>query len=344
MSAVAATQQSIPSTRIIVPTRNRLKRFSKIVCFLVLGLIFKGALVTSHNAGLSVPDWPTTYGENMFTFPYSKWVGGIFYEHGHRLYASGVGFLTVILTFWIWFTEKRTNVRLLGLAALAMVMIQGMLGGLTVRLGLSDWVSIAHGVLGQTFFILTLIIAYLLSDEWRRRPLETATPDRLKLYRWAIFAAVLVYGQLIIGATVRHTFSGLAIPDFPTTGGEWIPSFSEQSLARINAMRDAINLAPIENWNVLIQFTHRVMALFLVLLVSSIGYLAWARRAELPVLVKRSASYVVLAIACQFCFGVATIWSRKEPFTTSFHVVIGAALLGLTVLLALRCKMPASAE
>src|SRR6266581_4730676 len=88
-------------------------------------LIFVGGLVTSNEAGLSVPDWPTTYGWNMFTFPYSKWVGGIFYEHGHRLVASFVGFLTVILTVWTWLKERRTWVRRLSIVALAAVIAQG---------------------------------------------------------------------------------------------------------------------------------------------------------------------------------------------------------------------------
>src|ERR687884_693960 len=95
-------------------------------------LIFIGGLVTSTESGLSVPDWPTTYGWNMFTFPYSKWVGGIFFEHGHRLMASFVGFLTVVLTIWMWIKEQRPWVRWLSTAALAAVILQGVVGGLTV--------------------------------------------------------------------------------------------------------------------------------------------------------------------------------------------------------------------
>src|SRR5947209_8632207 len=107
-------------------------RFVKLVTVFTVLLIAAGGMVTSTESGLSVPDWPTTYGWNMFTFPLSKWVGGIFYEHGHRLVASFVGFLTVILAIWTWLKEKRRWVRWLSASALAAVILQGVLGGLTV--------------------------------------------------------------------------------------------------------------------------------------------------------------------------------------------------------------------
>src|SRR5215510_11261535 len=109
-----------------------LHRFALLTACSTAFLIFVGGLVTSNEAGLSVPDWPTTYGWNMFTFPYSKWVGGIFYEHGHRLVASFVGFLTVGLTIWTWMKESRKWLRTLSLVALGAVITQGILGGLTV--------------------------------------------------------------------------------------------------------------------------------------------------------------------------------------------------------------------
>jgi cytochrome c oxidase assembly protein subunit 15 len=124
-------------------------------------LIFVGGLVTSTQSGLSVPDWPTTYGWNMFTFPLSKWVGGIFYEHSHRLVASTVGFLTVILTVWIWMKEKRSWVRWLSTAASGAVIMQGVFGGLTVIFLFPARISTVHACLAHalvlgTSFLLTL--------------------------------------------------------------------------------------------------------------------------------------------------------------------------------------------
>ena len=110
-------------------------------------------MVTSTGSGLSVPDWPTTYGSNMFTFPLSKWVGGIRYEHSHRLIASAVGFLTIILAGWTWRVEPRRWVRWLAVACLGAVVLQGLLGGLTVLLRLPPAVSIGHAGLAQIFLL-----------------------------------------------------------------------------------------------------------------------------------------------------------------------------------------------
>src|SRR5436190_21339347 len=113
---------------------RNLHRMALIVAWATFPLIFIGGLVTSKDAGLSVPDWPNSYGYNMFLFPPRLWNGGIFYEHTHRLYASFVGLLTVVLAIWTWFGEKRMWVRVLGLSCLSMVIIQGVLGGLRVVL------------------------------------------------------------------------------------------------------------------------------------------------------------------------------------------------------------------
>src|SRR5688572_21261207 len=131
-------------------------------------LIFAGGLVTSTGSGLSVPDWPTTYGWFMLTFPLDKMVGGIFYEHTHRLIASGVGLLIIGLTAWLWRAEPRRWVRRLGYIALAAVITQGILGGITVLWFLPDAISIAHAGLAQLVFCLTISIALFTSPGWNR--------------------------------------------------------------------------------------------------------------------------------------------------------------------------------
>src|SRR5262245_13491626 len=131
-------------------------------CLLVgatLLLICAGGQVKSHEAGLSVPDWPTTFGQNMFTYPPSKWTGGVLWEHSHRLIAASVGFLTIGLTVWLWIAERRRWVCWLGTAALAAVILQGVLGGLTVIYKLPAPISVAHGLLAQSFFCIVVGIA-----------------------------------------------------------------------------------------------------------------------------------------------------------------------------------------
>jgi len=136
-----------------------LHRFAKLVAAATIILILAGSLVTSHDAGLSVPDWPTSYGWNMFTFPPSMWVANILYEHGHRLIASTVGFLTIILAVWLWSSEPRRWLRWFGVGALGAVIAQGILGGITVLFFLPDAVSTAHAGLAEIFFCMTVAIA-----------------------------------------------------------------------------------------------------------------------------------------------------------------------------------------
>src|SRR5207244_3117758 len=143
-----------------------LNRFAWITCFATLLLISSGGIVTSKGVGLAVPDWPTTFGYNMFLFPASKWVGGILFEHTHRLIASAVGFLTIILAIWLWSSEGRRWVRNLGLAALAGVILQGILGGLRVTM-LKDEIGIFHACVAQAFLALLVVIGLVTTNFWR---------------------------------------------------------------------------------------------------------------------------------------------------------------------------------
>src|SRR5436190_6306006 len=150
------------------PDNRWLHRFAVLTALATLALIGIGGLVTSHEAGMSVPDWPTSYGYNMFLLPLSKWwhVGNVFYEHSHRLFASGVGMLTAVLMVWLWIKEPRKWLRWLGVAAFLAVVLQGVLGGLRVVL-FKDQIGIFHAALAQLFFVLTCAIALLTSKWWQ---------------------------------------------------------------------------------------------------------------------------------------------------------------------------------
>src|SRR5438445_10443641 len=143
-----------------------LHRFAQFLAGCTVLLVLAGSLGTSTQSGLAVPDWPTTYGWNMFTFPPSKWVGGIFYEHGHRLIASTVGFLTIVLAIWIWLRDPRRWMKRLGVVALAAVIAQGLLGGLTVLFFLPTAISTAHAGLAEIFLCITVAIALFTSPGW----------------------------------------------------------------------------------------------------------------------------------------------------------------------------------
>jgi cytochrome c oxidase assembly protein subunit 15 len=167
-------------------------------------LLIAGALVTSNDAGLSVPTWPLAWGS--MTPPM---VGGIVYEWSHRVIAASVGFLTIILAAWLWMAEKRFWMRWLGLAALGGVIAQGILGGLTVRMFQPPAVSAAHATLAQLFFSTVVAISFFTSPWWQGEipELEDAATPRLRsLTIWTIAAVFL---QLILGAAFRHKGFGI---------------------------------------------------------------------------------------------------------------------------------------
>jgi len=186
------------------PWPHRLALLTAITTF---PLLFVGGLVTSMGAGLAVPDWPTTFGYNMFLYPWSKMVGGIFYEHSHRLIGSAVGFLTVLLAISLWFKESRRWLRWLGVAALAAVIAQGVLGGLRVVL-LQQTLAIIHACLAQAFFVFTASLALFTSAEWKKHANKKITVDAGQLQRLGLLTMGLLYVQLILGAILRHTSEG----------------------------------------------------------------------------------------------------------------------------------------
>src|SRR6267143_771921 len=276
-----------------------LNRFAWFTAVATLLLICSGGMVTSKGVGLAVPDWPTTFGYNMFRFPVSKWVGGTLFEHTHRLIASAVGFLTIILAIWLWRIENRRWVRNLGLVALAGVILQGILGGLRVTM-LKDEIGIFHACIAQAFLGLLVVIALVTSNSWRTlafgvrghvRALQsgdmsphskdslTSThgdPERFAPIKMlAIAITVAIYVQLALGATMRHQHRDLSILDFPTANGTWIPDTSATALAKINAWRDARALSDVTAFQVWLQMAHRFLAVIIAVAVIAFCFRVW---------------------------------------------------------------------
>lgn len=292
-------------------------RFAWLVVGATFILIFIGGLVTSTESGLAVPDWPTTYGQFMFSFPLAQMVGGILYEHGHRMVASIVGMLTVILALWLWWKEPRKWVRNLGWLALLAVIVQGILGGLTVIFLLPLPISVAHGALAQTFFCMTIALALFLSPQWQKSRAQLDDAQRPSLQRLTFFTTGAVFVQLLLGAIMRHTKSGLAIPDFPLAFGKIIP--------------------PFEHFHVTIHFAHRLGALMVAsFIVWTVSRIFRYYRNE-PTL-RRPALLLSVALVMQLTLGAFTIWSQKAVYITTAHVATGALILGTSVVLALRVR------
>jgi heme a synthase len=289
-----------------------LHRYAKLVALSTVLLIGAGGMVTSTGSGLSVPDWPNTYGWFMFSFPMSKWVGGIRYEHTHRLIASTVGFLTIVLAIWTWRVEPRAWVRRLAFAALGAVILQGLLGGLTVLLLLPPAVSIGHAGLAQLFFCLTVTLAVVTSTSWRA---ASSPLNDVMLRRITLTTTALVYTQILIGATMRHIGAGLAIPTFPLAFGHVLP--------------------PIWTTGIAIHFAHRMGALVVVsaVLLTAAHVRHWHRtRAELM----RPAAMLVLFVCSQATLGALVVMSSLQPIINTAHVVNGALVLATSLVLTLR--------
>lgn len=185
-----------------------LHRFALVTAGATLLLIFTGGLVTSTGAGLAVPDWPTTFGYPMFLYPWAGMIGGIFYEHSHRLMGSAVGLLTLTMALWLWVQEPRKWLRWLGVVALGLVTAQGVLGGLRVVL-LQETLAIVHAAVAQAFFVLTVSLALFTSREWREGPGGIRAGEAGGPRRLALLTTTVIYLQLISGAVLRHTGSRL---------------------------------------------------------------------------------------------------------------------------------------
>jgi cytochrome c oxidase assembly protein subunit 15 len=312
-----------------------LKRFALFTAVATFFLIIAGGLVTSTQSGLSVPDWPNTYGRFMFAFPLEDMVGGIFYEHSHRMIASVVGFLTVILTVWIWRREERRWVRNLSAAALSAVIVQGVLGGITVLFLLPTAVSVAHASLAQTFFAAVAAIALFTSRWWIGHPDGPSPPPGGSPAPLAVAAATMVWIQLILGAIMRHSGAGLAIPDFPLAYGSIVPSLSPGALdGYTQTLIDAnIRIAadgPITASQVVIHLLHRYwgIATGMVLLWTA-HRLFWSSPAGSR---HRKIGVVVAGLTIlQLTLGAVTVLARKPVDLTTAHVATGALLLVVTV-------------
>ncbi|NNF07079.1 MAG: heme A synthase [Candidatus Eisenbacteria bacterium] len=288
-------------------SRTSLYRFAQFTTLSIVFLLLAGAAVKSTESGLAVPDWPLSFGQVM-----PPMEGGVFYEHGHRMVATAVGFLTVILAFWFWMRDPRSELRKLGWIALVMVIIQGLLGGLTVLMKLPTLVSAAHACLAQAFLLVVTFMALSLSKGWNES--EPFGASRRLTY-WATVTTALIFVQLILGALTRHLNAALVIPDFPLAFGGLIPpSFTPEIAA---------------------HYAHRVGAV-VVSLAILVTVVMTMRAAKHRPDFTRPALLMILLLVAQLTLGAMIILTRRHTHPTTTHVVVGAVLLAASFVLTAR--------
>jgi len=271
-------------------------------------LLAAGALVTGTGSGLAVPDWPLSFGQ---FFP--PMIGGVLYEHGHRLIAGGVAALTVGLVLLARVWEPRAWVRRVAGAALGVVLLQATLGGMTVLLKLPPAVSVSHACLAQIFFTLICLTALVTAPSWRAPVVLLDDCSELRALRpWCLALNALLFTQLVFGAMTRHLKAGLAIPDFPLVFGGVFPP--ELTLA------------------IGVHYTHRAGAFLIVALVASIAIRCLRRHFGHMGLTTTVGGLCGL-LAVQFMMGGMVVWLKRPIPLTTAHLVIGAGCLAVSALL-----------
>jgi cytochrome c oxidase assembly protein subunit 15 len=290
----------------MTPTRS-VRVATRSVAVSVFLLLVAGALVTSTGSGLAVPDWPLSYGKLM-----PPMVGGILYEHGHRMIAATVATMVGLQILLLGFGRTDRTTFRLGLGAFGAILAQAVLGGLTVIFLLPPAISSAHAGLAQIVFALTATIALRTSLFWSRftgeAPRAGTPPEALaRASRLAPLAAVATYVQILLGAIVRHTGAGLAIPDWPLSFGGVVPTGAQWA-----------------GQGVLAHFVHRTFAWVVVGLVVAAA-LALRRIGGVPGLRRLSSLWLVL-LAAQVALGATSVWTAKAVWATSAHLAVGGLL------------------
>lgn len=289
-----------------------LHRFAILCAIATFILIFVGGLVTSTGSALAVPDWPLAYGRLV-----PKLVGGVRFEYGHRVAAGVVVILTIILALWTAMVERRSWVRKTAFAAAGIIVVQAILGGITVLYLLPLPVAVAHAGTAQAQVCVMVAMALFTNPEFGNGPPLEDAGGRPRLAVIATLTTAVIYVQILIGAVMRHLGAGLAIPDFPTSFGHLTPPF-------ISAAID-------------VNFAHRCGAVVVAAMILWTVTRVFRRYRDRPALT-HPALLLLLLLLGQVTLGALTIWSGRAVIPTTTHVAVGAAVLATSVALTIRIR------
>ncbi len=271
-----------------------------------LALLLLGSVVHATESSLACPDWPTCFGSYL-----PEMEGGVFWEHLHRLVAGGL-ILMFGLATWLAFRDRAPAwIRWTAVAGVGMLLVQAVLGGLTVLMQLPDAISTSHLSLALIFLATATTLAVATSPRRRtKRPLPRRVRKMLRY--WGTGAAVLVFLQSVIGGLVRHMDAGMACPDVPTCGGRWIPDLTNQMVA--------------------VQFTHRVVGVVATLVILALA--VRLLRAPVDRRLRRFGTLVAGLVLLQMTLGIVSVLSILAVAPVSLHTLGAALLLATLVALA----------
>ncbi len=268
-----------------------------------LGLLFLGSVVHATESSLACPDWPTCYGTMLPVM-----TGGVFWEHLHRLVAGGLVLIFTAATYMAWRPEaRRPVIRRWALAGIGLLLVQSLFGGLTVLMRLPDAVSTTHLALAFLFLALTTGLAVATSPRWSAG--SGGGGRLLHLRTLAVFGAVLTFLQSVLGAAVRHMDAGLVCPDVPLCLGQWIP--------------------PLQTATVAVHFGHRVTGLLL--LITLLALTVRAVRTLDPSAERTLAISAGVLVTLQVLLGFLSVYTRLAVLPVSFHTLLAAGILTVTV-------------
>ena len=322
-SASAGGSGTAPGPRRSPAFRPGLAWFAAIAFFWIFFIIYKGAFTTSIGAGMVFPDWPLSNGSlNPDGWTHDRDMSA---EHGHRLSAMLMGILCIVLAVRLHLTETRAWLRKAGWFVLALVVVQGVVGGLRVLLekhhvdmidtSVGRLFAMAHACLAQLFLCSLAAIAIACSRPWIQRRAGLRAEPSAGLRRLARLCVALLFTQLAIAAVMRHSNAGMAIPTFPrsTPEGGWLPAAW--------------------NFRIGIQFAHRLMALVLAGALPTLAVAVWRGRSA-PGAMRLGAGLLIFGLALQIFLGAATVLSGRSPYFATWHVIVGATLLVTTFAIA----------
>ena len=268
-----------------------------------LGLLFLGSIVHATESSLACPDWPTCYGTLL-----PEMTGGVFWEHLHRLVAAGLVLIFAAATYMAWKPEaRRPVIRKWALAGIGLLLVQSLFGGLTVLLRLPDAVSTTHLALAFLFLALATALTVVTSPGWIG--VRGTGKHLVGLRTLAVSSAALTFVQSVLGAAVRHTDAGLVCPDVPLCLGQWIP--------------------PLQTATVAVHFGHRVTGLLLLITLSALT--VQAVRKLSPCAARTLAISAGGLVALQVLLGFFSVYTQLAVLPVSFHTLLAATLLALTV-------------